>query len=90
MTGQHIFDFSSEQFDNMDSNNQRNFIWYLVDAARARESGQEYDWKKFPYEPTHFAGALSLIGSERLTRMAMRMTEKGIKLKFADLAEVAA
>ena len=79
-------------FDNLDYNNQSHFLWCLVEAARANEQGREYDWTKFIYEHVGIVNVLPRLGSERLARMAQKLTAIGIgnKTKLQKLMEATA
>jgi len=75
-------------FDRMDYNNQRNFMWCMVDLAAAEDKGQRYDWTNFPYEGNAtlaLADILPRAGTNKLRAMAMRLTDVGIKTKLMDL-----
>ena len=81
-----------DYFDNLGYNNQRHFLWCLVDVARANEQGREYDWTKFIYEHVGIVDSLPRIGSERLARMIQRLTAIGTgnKIKLQKLMEATA
>jgi len=84
----HIKFISGNGFDNMDYNNQRNFMWCVVDMAMADETGKRYDWTNFPYEGNAtlaLADILPRAGTDKLRAMAMRLTDKGTKTKLRDL-----
>ena len=87
-------EIAEKDFDRRDYNNQKNYLWCLVDVAKAREQGREYPWENFPYAHschTDLAGVTPGLSSQRLTKMAMRLTEVGIgnSVGFVELIRVA-
>ena len=87
-------EMAEEYFDDLDCNNQRNYLWDLVDMARAHESGLEYDWdKESPYKHTVHVDTLpKMLGSEKLSKMAKKLTMIGFgrPTKLQELMEAAA
>jgi len=84
----HIEFISVNGFDRMDYNNQRNFMWCMVDVATAEDKGQRYDWTNFPYEGNAtlaLADILPRAGTDKLRSMAMKLTNIGIKTKLMEL-----
>jgi len=82
------------EFDRMDYNNQRNVLWEMEEIARTREEGKDYDWKKFSYQnDKHFfticENVAPVIGSDKLTQMALKLTDIGRATKLKDLIEAA-
>ncbi|MBM3233842.1 hypothetical protein FJZ19_01980 [Candidatus Pacearchaeota archaeon] len=80
-----------KEFARLDYNNQRNFMWYCVDVARAIEEKKEYDMRNFPYMPPKYqellllAKVLSQKSSKEVTQIAVRLTQLNRKSTIREL-----